>query len=271
MLNKEKIISILYRIVLLLLLVAALRLVTGVERYIFLAAGVVLFVFGILGNRLSIRMRISLLVLLSVSFIGVNTYYNHERLSELLPLRDTVNQHIYQEDDRNQGIFCEAYLRELIRNKKVYVPYSVKVLYDYVPIADEDERGAGFKPNYYWDNNYTRYFQEYADSCETDDTLPKRLEVPEFIEGKTDDFQDMGITNDLLRYTFLLNQEHAKETKYFWYSWYYYSFAEEESRYPRLYMIPEECEASDSLIAIWDRDENIYLMSPERYARVKDE
>lgn len=267
--NKKLIVSIVYRVVVLLALAAALRLVGGMVRLVFAVLGILAAMAGIMGKKISYKKRVGILLLLAVLFVGMNTYYNTYHLEEMLPLRSTVNQHMYQETDRADCIFGEAYLRELIRDKKVLVPYAVSVLFDYVPIENEDERGAGFKPNYYWDNNYTRYFQEYALDCETDESLPKRLEVPEFIEGKVSDFQDYGITNDLLRYTFLLNREHAKETKYFWYSWYYYSFAEEENRYPHMYLIPEDCEAADTLVAIWDRDENIYIMSMEKYAEVK--
>ena len=99
----------------------------------------------------------------------------------------------------------------------------------------------------------------------TDATLPMNEAVGEVMEARRNDFNDLGIANDMLRYTFLLNKEHSKETKYFWYSWYYYSFAREESYFPHVYVMMDEVVDADELVAIWDEGENLYVMTGDYY------
>ena len=131
------------------------------------------------------------------------------------------------------------------------------------PIVSEEERGSGFVRNYYIECNYTRYFSEYSGKCYIDESLPRVDEVGS--SGiNMDDFTDLGIANDMLRYTFLLNREHSKETKYFWYSWYYYSFAEEEDWFPHIYVNFDSCDEKH-LVALWDDKENLYLMGRSYY------
>ena len=87
------------------------------------------------------------------------------------------------------------------------------------------------------------------------------------MEAYRKEFNDLGIANDMLRYTFLLNKEHSKETKYFWYSWYYYSFAQEESYFPHVYVKIDEVADADELVAIWDEGENLYVTTRNDYEK----
>jgi len=201
-------------------------------------------------------------------FILVNIIYNFRNLETVLPMTQTTNQKIYQESNINEKSLPDAYIRELIRDKEITVPYKFSPYINYNPIEDEDERGASFKANYFRENNYSLYFSEYAKKCNYDNTLPKIQELSD-INGDImplidKDFTNIGLTNDLLRYTFLLNQETSKETTYFWYAWYYYSFAEEKEWYHYAYL-ENGIEDSDSLVAVWDHEEQLYIMTREYY------
>ena len=209
--------------------------------------------------------RISVLTLVCLTFSIASLIYNNNALSKIFPVRLFTDQHIYQDEDYVNKERPDAYLRELIRYKSVYVPYDVKLYEYYNPIRDENERGSGFVRRYYTENNYTRYFKEYSKACMTDATLPMNEAVGEVMEARREDFNDLGIANDMLRYTFLLNKEHSKETKYFWYSWYYYSFAQEESYFPHVYVKMDEVADADELVAIWDEGENLYVTTRSDY------
>ncbi len=209
--------------------------------------------------------RIVLLIIFGLLFVVASLVYNSEKLTDIFPVRLFTDQHIYQEEDYAKRERPDAYLRELIRYKQVYVPIDVKNYSFYNPIKDEDERGSGFVRRYYTENNYARYFKEYSKLCSVDVTLPQVDDVKAVMDDRRDDFTDMGIANDMLRYTFLLNKEHSKETKYFWYSWYYYSFAIEENMFPHIYIMKDSCEASDELAVFWDEGENLYVMGLSDY------
>lgn len=266
--------GLIYKLILIALMSCALVISRGKTMVIFAFLTVVAVFLWLKSNQLSSKMKGLVLSLLMGSFVLMNFYFNTLLLKNMLPMNCVRNQHIYQ--GNVQGVdkveymaMPDAYLRELIRYKSVSVPYEVTEYKVYNPILDEEERGHGFVADYYFENNYTRYFMEYSGKGLCDKTLPKLDEVDAFIDNYKQEFTDIGITNDMLRYSFLLNQEHSKETKYFWYSWYYFSFSEEENHYPHMYVNTKDCEEHDELVAIWDRDENLYIISREKYDEIK--
>lgn len=262
-----------------IILIAAMLAITGVSggKTAVISGLMLLFAvaYSIAEKRIKAKQKMVVLLGFTFVFAALNIYFNALSLKRILPMNYVKNQHFFQGEFKDGQVQADgaaesmampdAYLRELIRYKTVAVPYEVQEYSVYNPILDEEERGHGFVADYYFENNYTRYFMEYSQKAYCDLALPKLDNTPECIEDIKDEFTLVGVTNDMLRYSFLLNQEHSKETKYFWYSWYYYSFAEEENHYPRLYVNLQDCEEHDELVAIWDREENLYLMSRERY------
>lgn len=203
------------------------------------------------------------MLMVVVMFIPLGLYANL-RGNEDLFFYHTTNQSLYQPEFYTQQIFPDTYIRELIKDKTVIIPYEVKVYDDYMEL-DEDARGVDFKNIYFRENNFARYFKEYSKSYEIDETLPKVRDVQ--VEGFVDksDFTNFGCANDMLRYSFLLNKEKEKEMSYFWYSWFYYTFSVEKEWYAYAYINTDGIETSDRLVALWDRRENLYIMSEEYY------
>lgn len=214
------------------------------------------------------RCIFALVLFFVAGFILINIFYNIRNLESVLPMTKSTNQKIYQEYNAKEKSLPDAYLRSLIRERKITVPYKFSPYINYNPIEDEDERGASFKANYFRENNYSLYFSEYAKECCYDDNLPRIQELSDInsaiVPILEKDFTNIGLTNDLLRYTFLLNQESSKETTYFWYAWYYYSFAEEKDWYHYAY-VQNGVEDSNSLVAVWDHEEQIYIMTEDYY------
>lgn len=267
--KRAQIIKIAYRIVLAAVLVGALRIASGKAKLIFAVFGIAALAATFLWNKFSAACKRYILLGAGVVFIILNIYYNAVYFQQMLPLRYTTDQHIHQLEDEEYGTMSDAYLRELIRNKEVLIPYEVQPYIVYNPVEDEDERGSEFNARYYFENNFARYFIEYAGNCNVDKTLVGIDDAAETVAAIKSDFTDIGSCNDLLRYTFMLNQEDSKETKYFWYSWYYRVFAEDENHYPHIYIDKASSTAAKKLVAIWDKDENLYVMGIDKYEEVR--
>lgn len=254
----------LYRVFMLLIFLVALRLLSGMTRIACAAVGVAAIILSVFFNRLSVRIRTLVVLGFTVLFMLLSVFYNHSRLESIFPMHTTENQKIYQSYNREEKSMPDAYLRSVIRDKSVAIPYGVQPYVYYNPITDEEERGSGFVADYYIEDNYARYFLEYSNGY-TDEELPKTDEVSALMDGRTADFSDLGITNDMLRYSFVLNKEHSKETKYFWYSWYYLSFAVDENHFPHLYVEETSAAKEPELVAIWDKGENLYVCGRAYY------
>lgn len=226
-----------------------------------------------MGKENNLRMNkitVCTIIAIAIMAIGMNLYYNFRNLDSTLDFTEHTKQHIYMDEFQQAGMLPDAYIRELIKDKRVIVPYTVKDYMAYSETAEED-RDSDFKQVYYRENNYVRYFCEYAGECEVNEGLPKIDTVKEMHkEGLINDaaFTDMGIANDMLRYSFLLNKEATRESSYFWYAWFYHTFSSDKGWESRVYIRKDEVEASRELVALWDRKENLYLMEKDYYDNV---
>ena len=269
--------DVIYRILVLVLLAGCIIRSGGLTRMFLAGLGAVAVIITLMeyipwtDRKMPRRLQVFRMIWMGVyaiAFIASSIYYNEVHLPDELPMRSVTDQHIYQKEDEADGRLPDAYLRELIRYKKIRVPYEIRPYSYYNPIEDEEERGAGFVADYYIEENYARYFKEYSAGITVDESLPKTDQVAQLMgAGTPEGFSDLGIANDMLRYTFMLNKENSKETRYFWYSWYYYSFADDEDHFPRIYVDKAGCEGSDELVAIWDKGENLYIMGAEDYEK----
>ena len=182
------------------------------------------------------------------------------------------NQTMYNERFLAKGADQDAFLRALVRDKCVEYARAVKPYSDYPMYGHDQEPGNPFSKEYYYENSYGRYFNEYAASVKVDESLP----VPEShaMEQFSEDFTDFGSDNDMLRYSFMVNEEKPQYvTSYFHYTWAYNVMAGTEdwrvyfNDYPYLTM-HVQCDGisdADTLVALWDRQENLYLMTREYY------
>lgn len=254
--NKLK--NIIYKLPVVALFVAALILSSGITRLVM--AG--LLFCALVCLLLDGQIRVVALIVVVLLFIPLNVYANIKGNDDLF-FYHVTNQSLYQPEFYEQQIFPDAYVRELVKDKTVIVPNEVKTYDQYVSV--EEEKRDDFVISYYSDNNYVRYFSEYAGNSEIDEALPDaKMMYEEFMLDKTD-FTSFGCANDLLRYSFLLNKESEKEMSYFWYSWFYYTFSETKEWYPEVYIATEGIQNADRLVALWDKKENLYLMSEDYY------
>ena len=221
-----------------------------------------LFLVSIASLFISRRCRLVLLILVFCIFLPINLYADFQKSDDLF-FYNTYNQSLYQSDFSAEGLYPDAYIREFVRNKKVILPRDVKKYHEYIGDISEDDRAERFKQLYYIENNYVRYFKEYAKDYEIKGDDLELTTISKYPPEITD-FEDYGQVNDMLRYSFLLNKETEKEMSYFWYSWFYYSFFNMKEYDSRAY-IQKGLEEKDIVIAVWDRKENLYLMDIDYY------
>lgn len=256
--QKISISDILIKALVVAIFLIALYIASGLTRLVM--AG--FLVIAIISWFMPPKVRRIIIISIVVLFIPLNIYANF-RGSADLPFYHSLDQKLYQAEFFREQLYPDVYIRELIKDKTVVIPYDVKLYKDYIGNLNEDERYVDFDMQYYRENNYSRYFQEYSRNFEIDDSLPKTKDMTNNPVDEAD-FIEYGSAADMLRYSFLLNKESEKEMAYFWYSWFYYSFYEEKMWESHV-KIMNGLEGSEKIIALWDMDENLYLMSPEYY------
>ncbi len=257
--SREKFIMLIFRLLVLILFLMAL----------FISSAKVCVIFGILAVLLVVLSTCGVCfqkwipILFAGAFLLLNLYYNQKNLNTVNPMTRITSQTIYQQEQYENQIYPDNFIRLLIRDKRILLPEEVKLYSEYSSYGRDTEEGNPFAESYFVDNNYTRYFKAFSKASTFDPALKTIDGIA--VTDRERDFVSLGISNDFLRYSFLLNEENIQQASYFWYSWYYYSLAEEEQKYPEVWVNLKGIAASEALVAVWDKDENLYLMSEEYY------
>lgn len=211
----------------------------------------------------------------AILLITANVVYYVRDFSNVIPLYTYGfrNQTMYNTEFLKNGTNQDAFIRMLVRDKKVIYAREIKPYSTYPSYGHEyDQKDFFFSSEYFLENNYARYFDEYASSTAADISLPALKPVSKLMEGHQKDFTFMGYGNDLLRYSFLTNKETNDVSSYFIYSWIYYTLGAhydivqsyDVDYFFRIYVCTDGLEKADTLVAVWDNAENLYLM-PEKY------
>lgn len=184
-----------------------------------------------------------------------------------------VNQTMYMPEFLEKGMYPDAFIRALVRDKKVMI-YSDFIPYVNYPSHGRDHTedvGDGevfFSGEYYSDNNYGLLFKKYAKEIAIDPSIPSPEEAGRMIGDDEQQryFSFLGYTNDMLRNSFLVNEDREYVNTYFHYAYFYYYVDEEAAKNRfRAYISPEDLSGEKEIVAIWDRNENLYLMSRGYY------
>lgn len=246
---------------LLVLLLAALLISSGKTRLVFAVLSLAAFAALFLKDRQRKQVTGIFLIL----FLALSIFYNIQNLDRINPATEVRAQTIYQAEDYVNQYYPDNFLRLLLKEHEVKIPYGIKNVEDYMTPLWEEKGGEFFNAVYYKETNYGRFMRAYAKDCIVDESLPD-MEETGALAGLFADFPCIGRASDMLRYTFLLNEDGVQESAYFWYSWYYYSYMVDERAEGSffLYVRTEDMEEGDSLVALWDRSQNLYLMT-ERY------
>ena len=81
-------------------------------------------------------------------------------------------------------------------------------------------------------------------------------------------FEDLGMVNDLLRYTFLLAKDNEEWWNAFYYYWYYASYMYDiDNDGMHMYICADGIKDADELVLLWteNESEDLYLMTKAFY------
>ena len=207
-------------------------------------------------------------VCLGVCFVMtlLNILYNVRSLPGIYPMYQSFTQTRYMPQFLEEQSYCDSFLQLFLKDKEVYVHYTgtdyVHPIYEYYEEGNpEVQYAVGYDMNYYMGRDYCRFFEQFSKGLHVDDTIMPKEEVDS--ELLKSEMTCLGYTNDLLRYVFLINQEDVEQASYFWYDFVY------RNEVPLMYVyiqndISADCE---KIIALWDLDNNLYLMEESYYDR----
>ncbi len=220
--------------------------------------------------EISPKIKIGLFSLTGVILIISNILCYNREFQREIKLRDytAADQLLYHPDFAGEGYAPDALVREIVRGKTVLVPRAVRPYSEYSSYGHMHEEGNPFSMNYFSENNYTKYFSEYAGEISVDESLPDLYELeikplPDSISGQ---FTDLGRGHEMMRYAFLGDHTDEETTNQFFYT-YYYTVDDyyQRSNALHIFVSTDALTEDDTLAAVWDTDENLFLMSKEYY------
>jgi len=213
-------------------------------------------------------------LLLIAVFTAVNFFLLKSLLDRDVDQSISSTQTMYADSYPETKEFPDLFLRNLLKGKTVKVAREIKTYDEYGTFGHDEDEGNPFDKNYLIDNDYTRWFELYADNVEVDRSLPAGEETEQVFGELKQEFFDIGEANDMLRYSFPLNREKVQQASAFWYSWYYNAFSEkvkknrDKDMQPNIYVNLDGAEETDTFVAVWTDREDLFLMSEEKYSEL---
>ena len=181
---------------------------------------------------------------------------------------DIADQLLYNPAYAKEGYSADALVREIVRGRTVAVPRGLRPYSEYYSYSHMHDEGNPFSGEYFWENNYTKYFSEYAGNLLVDESLPDLYELQEkpLDEAQKADFILLGDGNDMMRYAFLGDHTDEEVSNQFYYTYFYTMVSwHPEGEALKIRICTEEIADDDRLVALWDTGENLYLMSRSYY------
>lgn len=196
------------------------------------------------------------LLIIGVAVLSlISGVYCYAKADSIVPKRYPVNQTFYDPVNCEIGEFPDAFLRLLLKGKKVHVKG------DRITLTHAIEQGEEWLYAYYHVDNMVNYLNATYSTVEEDESL-NECEVP---EEKRNEFENLGYLNDLLRNTVMYSSHDIECGNFTYYLWYYSYFAKTSYMYLQTESLDE-----DELVLIWqprskdtkeDRaTEDMYLM-----------
>ncbi len=203
---------------------------------------------------------------LTAVVIGINLLYNFRSLPNIYPLYHQSTQARYIPTFMERGEYADSLLQLLVKDKEVQVhdtgdAYEHPV-YTYYEEGDPQVKYAvAHDPKYYYGRDYVRFFEAFAGSVSVDETLVSKESFDFSAFQNAEHMTQIGYSNDMARYMFLLNQDEIEQASYFWYDYVY----REEAQTMYIYLQNDISPESTSLVALWDAENHLYIMSREYY------
>ncbi len=201
----------------------------------------------------------------AVLMITLGILYNIRTLPGLIPFYRPTLQTFFQEEFLENGQFPDSFLSILFKDKKVYIKN------DKMDIRVAEDLGKSWLYSYYHMLNMDALLKLYGAEVIRDDAMNTTM----LSEGQIkEDFDRLGMTNDMYRYSFVVCPSIDETGSYFYYYWYYY----EHLRNIFAHMNVEKGETGqdigtgNELVILWktdeespEEDEDFYVMTKEYY------
>jgi len=229
---------------------------TLIKFLIVLVPGIIIFILCKIKSKY--RYMLTGVFLLFVCIL--NVFYNSIELDQLIPIRKTTNQLIYQEENFNEGSYADALFNLIVEDKKVYVKSDQATMYDATVVKGFDWMYAIF--HYH---TALAYMKHYAAETVQDEELNNTV-----IDGKNkDDFTDLGFANDMMRSACIIHPDETEASDYFYHYWWFNERVGDMHLYANLDGILD----ADELVFLWQNvsedseTEDFYLMTKDYYDR----
>ena len=202
----------------------------------------------------------------AVLIIGINLIYNVRSLPGIYPIYRAYSQSRYQSDFVEQESYVDTLLQLLVKDKTVLVHDAGDAyehpIYTYYEENDPQMKFAvAHDPKYYYGRDYYRFLEEFSGDVLINEALANKEEFDFSVFKNSGEMTRIGYSNDMARYVFLINPDEIEQSSYFWYDYVY----REEAETMYVYLENEISANDKTLVALWDAENNLYIMSSEFY------
>lgn len=178
----------------------------------------------------------------------------------MLPFYQPKDQMFYQKEFAEEGLYPDALIQLLVKNKTVYVKDDRD---EYMEENCHSENGL--KDGKYWlypfyhQINMTNFLNAAGAKVVADDSYNNSF----ISEENQNDFDFAGYGNDMFRFMFLLSNDTGEWSNYFYHYWYYCDHLDVMN----VYINPEGVNEAEEIVVLWDDKENetIYIMTKDYY------
>lgn len=209
-----------------------------------------------------------IIALYAICMIALFSVYNIRTLGRLIPFYQPINQTMYQPEFLENGEYPDAFLDLYLKGKTVYTANDKADLSELSKDTEHSfiQKSDDWIKLYYHGTNIWNYLRFVEAKVVKDDSLNDIT----LSEKQLSHFEELGYANDMMRYTFPLNDYMEEWGNGFYYYWYYCTHIKDI----HVYMCADGMKDSDEVVFIWQyRDdthdgENFYIASKKYYDEV---
>ncbi len=235
---------------------------------IVLAATLTAAVFALLHINPFRKKKGIILSLYALGMILLFVIYNVRTIDKMLPSYQPRQQTFYQSAFFEKGEYPDAFLEEFLKGKTVYTKDDAHPVSDDIDvnkIDKVDDDGYYFLFHYYHAVN----MWNYLDLNKAKIVKDASLNDVSLTDAQMSYFEDLGMANDMFRYTFSLTPYYGEWGNAFYHYWYFSTFIGES----HIYICPTDIEDADELVVLWQRThdhdtESFYIASKAYFDEV---
>lgn len=204
-----------------------------------------------------------ILAAFGVGAVLLSAFQTYRTAALMLPFYHAREQAFYQREFAGEGLYPDAFLQLILKDKTVYTKDDLDDYLDEHPKTEDDtswfDDGQYWMYEFYHQTNITSFLDVTGAVVMADDNYNSAVITEEHLK----DFENAGYSNDMYRYLFPLSNIDQEYSNSFYYYWYYSTFVGTKN----IYINPEGIHESGEIVVLWDKDETLYVMTKEYYDR----